>query len=86
MLTKDSVEQAYCFFHQKWRIYSYSSDRNQKEDIKYSVISYVEGMNANLYACISEGNTHFLTDYATFEADMPCAVERLERLMTMKNI
>ena len=30
MITKDSIEQAYCFFHQKWRIYSYSTDEAQK--------------------------------------------------------
>jgi hypothetical protein len=81
MITKDSIEQAYCFFHQKWRIYSYSIDEAQKEEIIYAVSSYTESMNSDLYARISAGKENFLCDYSAFDADMPRAMECLERLM-----
>lgn len=42
MVSKDSIESAYCFFHQKWRVYSYSNNLRQKDDIEYSIASYVE--------------------------------------------
>ena len=41
-ITKDSVEQAFCFFHQKWRVYEHSTMDWQKDDIEYAISQYVE--------------------------------------------
>ena len=30
MITKDSIESAYCFFHQKYQVYAYSNSERQK--------------------------------------------------------
>lgn len=42
MITKDSVEAAYCFFHQKYQVYAFSNSEHQKEDIEYAISSYVD--------------------------------------------
>jgi hypothetical protein len=81
MITKDSIEQTYCYFHQKWGLYTHLPEGELKDGIKYSISSYVEGMNQDLYARIAEGKANFLTDYTAFEQDMPNAVDRLEKLM-----
>ena len=38
MITKDSIETAYAFFHQKHRVYIYSNMDWQKDDIEYALI------------------------------------------------
>ncbi len=81
MITKDSIEQAYCFFHQKLRIYSFSTNPNQKDDIEYAINSYVASMNKDLYLKLSEGKKQYLTNHSTFPADLTAAVTRLEQLM-----
>ena len=42
MPSKDSIEAAYCFFHQKWRVYEFSNMEWQKEDIEYAIAQYVD--------------------------------------------
>lgn len=81
MITKDCVEAAYCFFHQKWRIYASSTIATQRDDIEYAVASYVDDMNKNLYAMLANGAAHFLTDHTSFSKDMPKAIEKLESMM-----
>ncbi len=81
MISKDSIEEAFCFFHQKWRVYERSTIPRQKEDIEYAISSYVESMSQELYEHIAEGKRHFLLDHTSFEQEMPLAVERLERMM-----
>lgn len=81
MITKDCIEEAYCFFHQKWRVYERSNIERQKEDIEYAISSYVDSMNPELYEHISQGKRHFLLDYTMFEQEMPLAIERLEHMM-----
>ena len=51
-ITKDSVEQAFCFFHQKWRVYEHSTMDWQKDDIEYAISQYVEEMNTALYSTV----------------------------------
>ena len=36
MISKDSIESAYCFIHQKWRVYKFSTIDWQKDDIEYA--------------------------------------------------
>lgn len=81
MYTKDSIEAAFCFFHQKQRIYTYSTIDKQKDEIEFAISSYVEAMNKDLYNEIANGKNDFLTDHKTFAKDMWHAVERLEQLL-----
>ena len=80
-INKDCIESAYCFFHQKWRVYEHSGSLTQKDDIEYAISSYAEEMNPSLYAEISNGRKDFLLDHKLFATDMPIAIERLEAMM-----
>ena len=73
MITRDSIETAYCFFHQKERVFAHSTMDWQKDDIEYAIASYVDEMNAELYQLLSHGNT-------TFHQELIQAVEELERM------
>ena len=41
MIDKGVIETAYCFFHQKQRVYQYSTMDWQKDDIEYAIDDYV---------------------------------------------
>lgn len=82
MITKDSIEAAYCFFHQKWRVYAHSSNPIQKDEIEYAVGSYADGMNRELYLKIAEGKEHFLQTHTTFRGDLTTAVDTLEAMIS----
>ena len=45
----DAIETAYSFFHQKQRIYQFSTLSWQKDDIEMAIADYVESMNEVLY-------------------------------------
>jgi hypothetical protein len=81
MITKDSIESAYCFFHQKWNIYSKSVNESQKDDIEYAIGNYANEMNRELYAEISRGKNGFLLEHSTFSEDITDAIAYLERLL-----
>lgn len=81
MITQDSIEAAYCFFHQKWRVYEHSTIPSQQDDIEYAIAQYVEGMNRELYEQLANGNPQFLLDHLSFAHDMPLAIERLEGML-----
>ncbi len=81
MITKDSIEAAYSFFHQKWRVYKFSTMSWQKDDIELAISDYVEQMSKDLYREIAHGKADYLLDHATFAADLESAVDRLEQLM-----
>lgn len=49
--TKDSIESAYCFFHQKLRVYEYSTSPTQRDDIEYAISQYVDGMTPRSTSC-----------------------------------
>ena len=78
MITKDSIETAYSFLHQKRNVYIHSSLEWQKDDIEYAIASYVDDMSQELYEAISDGRTDFLRDHKMFLEDITLAVERLE--------
>ncbi len=80
-ITKDSVEQAFCFFHQKWRVYEHSTMDWQKDDIEYAISQYVEKMNTALYSTLSSGNNHYLLAHDSFAKDLPDAIDKLEEMM-----
>lgn len=80
-ITKDSIEQTYCFFHQKWRVYEHSTMDWQKDDIEYAIAQYVDGMNKRLYNALSHGNCNYLLSHEAFAKDLPEAVDRLGEMM-----
>ncbi len=66
MITKDSVETAYSFLHQKQRIYVHSTLDWQKDDIEIAIASYADDMSRELYDAISGGRADFLRDHKRF--------------------
>lgn len=81
MITRDDIELAYSFFHQKQRIYQYSTLDWQKDDIEYAISSYVETMNPELYQSLSLHRPDYLLSHADFSADIVEAVTRLEEML-----
>ena len=84
MITKDSIETAYSFLHQKRNVYIHSSLDWQKDDIEYAeyaIASYADDMSRELYDAISAGRTDFLRDHKRFTEDITQAVERLEEML-----
>jgi hypothetical protein len=94
MITKDSIETAYSFLHQKQRIYVLASLRWQaskarahstldwqKDDIELAISDYVNDMSQELYDTISGGRTDFLRDHKRFQEDITKAVEILEKML-----
>ena len=45
MITKDSIETAYSFLHQKRNVYNHSTLDWQKDDIEYAIGTYVDDMS-----------------------------------------
>ena len=81
MITKDSIETAYSFLHQKRNVYIHSSLDCQKDDIEYVISTFVDDMNQELYGAISDGRTDFLRDHKRFKEDITLAVEKLEKML-----
>lgn len=81
MISKESIETAYCFLHQKLRVYQYSTMDWQKDDIEYAIGNYVADIPAELLALLSNGKADFLVDHKRFQADMTEAVEQLEQML-----
>jgi hypothetical protein len=81
MITKDSIETAYSFLHQKQRIYVHSTLDWQKDDIEMAIAAYADDMSIELYETISGGRTDFLRDHKRFQDDITKAVEMLEGLL-----
>ncbi len=81
MITKDSIETAYSFLHQKQRIYIHSTLDWQRDDIEVAIADFAESMNQALYERIAEGRSDFLRDHRCFQDDITLAVERLEKML-----
>lgn len=81
MITKDSIETAYSFLHQKRNVYIHSTMQWQKDDIEWSIGSYVDDMSKELYDVLSDGRADFLRDHKRFKDDITKAVEQLERML-----
>lgn len=80
-ITSDCIESAYCFIHQKLRVYEFSNNPTQKDDIEYAISQYVEDMNPQLYALLAGDRKDFLVDHVNFEKDMREAQKKLEKMM-----
>ena len=94
MITKDSIETAYSFLHQKQRIYVLASLRWQaskarahstldwqKDDIELAISDYANDMSQELYDAISGGRADFLRDHKRFQEDITKTVEILEKML-----
>ena len=81
MISKDSIETAYSFLHQKRNVYIHSTLDWQKDDIELAIGSYVDDMSQELYEAISDGRADFLRDHKRFREDITQAVERLEKIL-----
>jgi hypothetical protein len=75
---RSSVETAYCFLHQKLRVYEHSTLSWQRDDIEQAIAAYVDEMNPALYAALARGRADYLRRHSTFAADMSEAVDYLE--------
>lgn len=84
MITKDSIETAYSFLHQKRNVYIHSTMGWQKDDIEYAIASYVDEMSDELLRAISDDKADFLKNHARFEEDITSAVNTLERMLELK--
>ena len=80
-ISQDCIESAYCFIHQKLRVYEFSTNPTQRDDIEYAISQYVDGMNPQLYQLLADGRDGFLLDHISFEQDMRKAQEQLEKMM-----
>lgn len=78
MATRDSIETAYSFFHQKLRVYEHSTLAWQRDDIEWAIGDYVSSMNPDLFASLAHGRADFLRDHEQFETDLRQAVDELE--------
>ena len=83
MITKDSIETAYSFLHQKQRIYVHSTLDWQKDDIEIAIASFADEMNQELLDIISGGRADFLRDHKRFKEDITKAVLSLESVLEM---
>ena len=81
MITRDSIETAYSFLHQKRNVYIHSTIDWQKDDIEYAISTYVDDMSQELYEAISDGRADFLRDHKRFEEDITIAVLSLESVL-----
>ena len=81
MITKDSIETAYSFLHQKRNVYIHSTLEWQKDDIEYAIASFVDDLSDELYETLSDGRTDFLRDHKRFQEDITIAVEQLEEML-----
>ena len=81
MMTRDTIETAYSFLHQKRNVYLHSSLDWQRDDIEYAVGTFVEGMSGDLMSLLADGRDDFLRDHCHFEDDITEAVIRLEQML-----
>ena len=81
MITKDSIETAYSFLHQKRNVYIHSSLDWQKDDIEIAITSYADEMSQELLDDISSGRADFLRDHKRFLEDITKTVETLENML-----
>lgn len=80
-MTNDSFYSAYCFLHQKWRVYEHSTMEWQKDDIECAISEYADAMDPELYAMLSQGNNAYLKEHSSFGNDMRDALDKMDKMM-----
>lgn len=81
-----AIEQAYAFFHQKEKVYRYSTSEAEKDHIEDAISSYVNQMSPELYMDLSGGSNSFLREHSSFAKDINEALKLLEELMAMSTL
>lgn len=81
MITKDSIETAYSFLHQKRRIYVHSTLSWQRDDIEMAIADYANEMSPELLCVLAKGKDDFLRDHKRFQEDITEAVDMLEQML-----
>lgn len=76
-----ATEQAYAFFHQKEKVYRYSTSEAEKDHIEDAISSYVNQMSPELYTALSGGSNTFLREHASFSEDIQLALDIMENLL-----
>lgn len=74
-----AIEQVYAFFHQKEKVYRYSTSEAEKDHIEDAISSYVNQMSPELYTALSGGSDTFLREHTSFSEDLRGALDGLER-------
>ena len=83
---RNIILQAYAFFHQKERVYAYSTSETEKDHIEDVIADYVNGMSPNLYAILSGGDNTFLREHPSFETQLKESLEKMENLLQKANL
>lgn len=80
-MNRSAIETAYCFLHQKHRVYVHSSLDWQRDDIEVIIGNFSSEMDPELYALLSGGDNDYLRSHSRFASDLSDAVDKLERLL-----
>jgi len=82
-MTRDCIETAYSFLHQKRNVYIHSRLEWQRDDIEYAIAAYADTMSPELFGHIADGKKDFLHDHNHFEEDISKAVCLLEKMLNI---
>ena len=78
---RNTIEQAYAFFHQKLKVYEHSTSEKEMDHIEDCIANYANSMSKELFADLSSGNEAFLHEHTTFQEDLKKAVCIMEEML-----
>ena len=75
---RNTIEQAYAFFHQKLKVYEHSTSEREMDHIEDTIAAYADAMSSALFSELSAGNPAFLHEHTTFKEDLTRSVLTME--------
>jgi len=75
---RNTIEQAYAFFHQKLKLYEHSTSEKEMDHIEDCIAGYANSMSKELFEELSNGNEAFLHEHTSFLIDIRRAVDTME--------
>ena len=75
---RNTIEQAYAFFHQKLKVYEHSTSEREMDHIEDTISTYADAMSPALFRELSGGDPAFLHEHSTFLKELQQAVGDLE--------
>ena len=78
---RNTIEQAYAFFHQKLKVYEHSTSEREMDHIEDCIADYANSMSKGLFDELSKGNPAFLHEHTTFQEDLKKAVRIMEEIL-----
>lgn len=75
---RNTIEQAYAFFHQKLKVYEHSTSEREMDHIEDTISEYADAMSSALFSELSAGNPAFLHEHTTFKEDLTRSVLTME--------